>query len=72
MLRLLALLAGAVAAVSGAIIPVGVHGAVPVSQGLGLPEASTYVLPPPRAIAEAPIVEHAIEPVEQWGYKVAY
>merc|ERR1712072_787799 len=44
----------------------------PVAHGLGLPEAATYVAPPVRAVAEAPIVEHVVEPVEQWGYKVAY
>merc|ERR1711970_1713219 len=32
--------------------------AAPVAYaGLGLPEASAYVLPPPRAVAETPIVE---------------
>jgi len=25
-----------------------------------------------RTVAEAPIVETVVEPVEQWGYKVAY
>merc|ERR1712106_242787 len=40
--------------------------------GLGLPEAATYGLPPVRQVAKAPIVENFIEPVEQWGYKVAY
>merc|ERR1712226_1761759 len=44
----------------------------PVAHGLGLPEAATYVAPPVRAVAEAPIVEQVVEPVEQWGYKVAY
>jgi len=39
---------------------------------LGLPEAATYVAPPVRTVAEAPILEQAVEPVEQWGYKVAY
>jgi len=43
-----------------------------VSHSLGLPEASSYALPPPRQIQEAPIVEQYVEPVEQWGYKVAY
>merc|ERR1711936_839682 len=28
----------------------------PVAHGLGLPEAATYVAPPVRAVAEAPIV----------------
>jgi hypothetical protein len=40
--------------------------------GLGLPEARAYALPPVRQIQEAPIVEQIVEPVEQWGYKVAY
>lgn len=40
--------------------------------GLGLPEARTYALPPVRQVQEAPIVEQIVEPVEQWGYKVAY
>ena len=62
----------------------------PVAHGLGLPEAATYVAPPVRTVAEAPIVEQVlsfnvrflrifiilyfqvVEPVEQWGYKVAY
>merc|ERR1712215_620168 len=61
----------AVAAPVAAAIPAITSG-VPVAHGLGLPEASTYALPPVRAVAEAPIVEHEIEPVEQWGYKVAY
>ena len=43
-----------------------------VSHSLGLPEAATYVAPPVRQVAEAPIVEQVVEPVEQWGYKVAY
>merc|ERR1719370_638203 len=34
--------------------------------GLGLPEAATYALPPVRPVAEAPIVEQIVEPVEQW------
>merc|ERR1719342_745777 len=42
------------------------------SPGLGLPEAATYALPPVRQVAKAPIVENFVEPVEQWGYKVAY
>merc|ERR1712112_2889 len=62
--------AAAVAPVAAAV-PAPYHG-VPVAHGLGLPEASTYALPPVRAVAEAPIVEHVVEPVEQWGYKVAY
>merc|ERR1712013_214595 len=54
-----------------AAAPVAVaHAAAPV--GLGLPEAATYALPPVRQVAEAPIVEQIVEPVEQWGYKVAY
>ena len=44
----------------------------PVSHSLGLPEAAAFVPPPARSIAEAPIVEQIVEPVEQWGYKVAY
>merc|ERR1712123_266941 len=45
--------------------------AIPAA-GLGLPEAATYGLPAVRQVAKAPIVENFIEPVEQWGYKVAY
>jgi len=55
--------------------PVAVAHAAPVAvahAGLGLPEAATYALPPVRQVAEAPIVETIVEPVEQWGYKVAY
>ena len=43
-----------------------------VAHSLGLPEARTFVAPPTRAVAEAPIVNTVVEPVEQWGYKVAY
>merc|ERR1719234_1316024 len=82
MLRLFALLAAAVAAAAASVIPYAgyaPHAVVPapyvgtpVAHGLGLPEAATYLAPPVRTIAEAPIVEQAVEPVEQWGYKVAY
>jgi len=34
--------------------------------------AGAYALPAARTIHEAPIVEQTVEPVEQWGYKVAY
>ena len=43
-----------------------------VSHSLGLPEAATYAVPAPRQIVNAPVVEQVVEPVEQWGYKVAY
>ena len=43
-----------------------------MSHSLGLPEAATYAVPAPRQVQEAPIVETYVEPVEQWGYKVAY
>jgi len=43
-----------------------------VAHSLGLPEASTYVAPPVRQVAEPAIVVNNVEPVEQWGYKVAY
>jgi len=76
------ILACVIAATTSAIIPGGYGYAVaaPVavapfayaSAGLGLPEARTYALPPVRQVAEAPIVETVVEPVEQWGYKVAY
>merc|ERR1719204_181046 len=36
------------------------------------PAASAYALPPTQIVNEAPIVEQVVEPVEQWGYKVAY
>merc|ERR1719431_1335719 len=64
-----------IAAAPLAAAPVAYAHAAPVAvahAGLGLPEASAYVLPPVRSVAEAPIVEHIVEPVEQWGYKVAY
>jgi len=51
------------------------YAAAPVAvahAGLGLPEARTYALPAVRQVQEAPIVEQIVEPVEQWGYKVAY
>ena len=34
----------------------------PVAHGLGLPEAATYVAPPVRTVAEAPIVEQVLSP----------
>merc|ERR1711981_873237 len=43
-----------------------------VAHSLGLPEARAFVAPPVRAVAQAPIVDTVVEPVEQWGYKVAY
>ena len=43
-----------------------------VSHSLGLPEARTFVAPPVRQVAEPSIVATHVEPVEQWGYKVAY
>merc|ERR1711887_488417 len=58
--------------------PYAAHGIAPAAYaatapvGLGLPEAATYALPPVRQVAEAPIVEQIVEPVEQWGCKVAY
>ena len=57
----------ALAPYAGAIAPVAY-----ATAGLGLPEARAYALPPVRQVAEAPIVETIVEPVEQWGYKVAY
>merc|ERR1719402_1027314 len=50
-------------AVHAPVAPAVVHAA---------PAASAYALPPVRTRAEAPIVETVVEPVEQWGYKVAY
>jgi len=52
--------------------PVPAEAAAIPSAGLGLPEAGAYALPPVRQVAKAPIVENFVEPVEQWGYKVAY
>jgi len=81
MLRLFVFLAAAIAAVAGSVLPYAGYAqpvvpaayvGAPVAHGLGLPEAATYVAPPVRTVAEAPIVEQAVEPVEQWGYKVAY
>jgi hypothetical protein len=43
-----------------------------VAHSLGLPEARSFVAPPVRQIAEPSVVATAVEPVEQWGYKVAY
>merc|ERR1719400_2258515 len=43
-----------------------------VAHSLGLPEARTFVAPPVRQVAEPSIVVNNVEPVEQWGYKVAY
>merc|ERR1712020_379243 len=34
------------------------------------PIARNYAVPAPRVIAEEPIVEKIVEPVEQWGYKI--
>lgn len=64
----------AYAAAPVAAAPVAYAHNVPaaVSHSLGLPEAATYVAPPVRQVAHAPVVEQVVEPVEQWGYKVAY
>ena len=43
-----------------------------VAHSLGLPEARSFVAPPVRQVAEPSIVATHVEPVEQWGYKVAY
>ena len=43
-----------------------------VAHSLGLPEARTFVAPPVRQVAEPSVVATHVEPVEQWGYKVAY
>ena len=82
--------AAPVAAVAAPVAAPAVTYGTPVAHGLGLPEAATYVAPPVRTVAEAPIVEQVpliailcslcfifshlqvVEPVEQWGYKVAY
>merc|ERR1711894_326370 len=37
-----------------------------------LPAPRQYAVPAPRVVAEAPIVEKIVEPVEQWGYKIKY
>jgi len=81
----LVILSCVLAAAAGAVVPAvgyavnpltpqAIPHAVPaaVSHSLGLPEAAGYVLPPVRQVQEAPIVEQSVEPVEQWGYKVAY
>jgi len=46
--------------------------AAPAVVAHAAPAAGAYALPPVRTIQEAPIVETVVEPVEQWGYKVAY
>merc|ERR1719361_1496729 len=56
----------AAAPVAPALVPAA------VSHSLGLPEAKTFVAPPVRQVAEPSIVHSVVEPVEQWGYKVAY
>ena len=66
--------AAAPAVAAAPVAPVAYAHNVPaaVSHSLGLPEAATYGVPAARQIQEAPIVETIVEPVEQWGYKVAY
>jgi hypothetical protein len=46
------------------------YAAAPVAYAAHAPAA--YALPPTQVVNEAPIVEQVVEPVEQWGYKVAY
>lgn len=36
------------------------------------PVPARYAVPAARVIAEEPIVEQIVEPVEQWGYKIKY
>jgi len=57
--------AQAIPAPAAAVAPVVPKVVAPVA-------ASAYALPAVRTVAEAPIVETVVEPVEQWGYKVAY
>merc|ERR1712123_238321 len=64
--------APAIPAAYAASLPAPAAAAAIPAAGLGLPEAATYGLPAVRQVAKAPIVENFIEPVEQWGYKVAY
>lgn len=59
--------AGAPLAYAGA--PLG-YAAAPVA--IAAPAPAAYALPPVREIAEAPIVETLVEPVEQHGYSVRY
>merc|ERR1712183_1152293 len=49
--------AAPVAAVAAPVAAPAVTYGTPVAHGLGLPEAPTYVAPPVRTVAEAPIVE---------------
>jgi len=64
--------AGAPLAYAGA--PLGyaaAHIAAP-AVAVAAPAPAAYALPPVREIAEAPIVETAVEPVEQHGYSIRY
>jgi hypothetical protein len=71
----------AVAPLGHAVAPLGYahgygHAAVaPVAHATAVhvaPAAHAYALPPVQTIQNAPVVSTVVEPVEQWGYKVAY
>ena len=62
--------AGAPLAYAGAPLA---YAGVPVAAPIAVaPAPAAYALPPVREIAEAPIVQTAVEPVEQHGYSVRY
>merc|ERR1711970_1376693 len=54
--------------------PYAAHGiaAAPLAAAPVAAAPVAYAHPAPVAVAQAPIVETIVEPVEQWGYKVAY
>merc|ERR1711936_588236 len=56
-------------------LPYGAYGAYGYGGALAAPAAYGYAglaAPALRVVAEAPIVEKIVEPVEQWGYKIKY
>jgi hypothetical protein len=63
-----------------AAAPLGAYAAGPIAHPAPLVAAApvapiaahAYALPPVRTIENAPVVETVVEPVEQWGYKIAY
>lgn len=66
--------AGAPLAYAGAPLaaPIAYAGATIAAPIAVAPAPAAYALPPVREIAEAPIVQTAVEPVEQHGYSVRY
>ncbi len=52
--------------------PAAAYAAAPAPVAYAAAAPAAYALPPTQVVNEAPVVEQVVEPVEQWGYKVAY